>query len=147
MAHISNSSACEGCGHCCSAFTLNTSISTIRQTASKRNDKRLLQWVTVDIEPHPDQATAGVGIITSEVLDYGETIYRCTLLDPETKLCTDYENRPDICRSFPSYIANDETGKHPGTIYESCNLYDELARENVKPQIKTVASVNKEQGQ
>jgi|GEM_PF-3351614 len=30
----------------------------------------------------------------------------CANLDPETRLCTDYENRPDICRSFQA--SNDE---------------------------------------
>jgi Fe-S-cluster containining protein len=58
-----------------------------------------------------------------DILDYnkrvGVTVYRyyfngkkvyalkvpalCRCLDEETGLCTDYENRPDVCRRFPSH--------------------------------------------
>lgn len=27
--------------------------------------------------------------------------YRCDCFDPVTKLCTDYENRPEMCRRYP----------------------------------------------
>jgi hypothetical protein len=29
------------------------------------------------------------------------SFYRCTWFDPETRLCTHYEERPDLCREYP----------------------------------------------
>jgi Fe-S-cluster containining protein len=30
-----------------------------------------------------------------------ETRFNCRMFDPVTRLCKDYENRPDTCRSYP----------------------------------------------
>lgn len=31
--------------------------------------------------------------------------FRCSNFDPETKRCTDYDNRPSMCRGYPWYGA------------------------------------------
>lgn len=33
--------------------------------------------------------------------------YTCKHFDTETRLCNDYENRPDMCRLYPSYNPGD----------------------------------------
>lgn len=37
------------------------------------------------------------------VLQENPPHYTCIHFNTETRLCMDYENRPDMCRNYPSY--------------------------------------------
>lgn len=124
----SDSSACEGCGNCCEAFTLSNPIAEVQKEVSVEDyyDQRFKKWITEDIVPINREDA--VGILKEKFLD-GE-IFRCTLFDTEAKRCTDYDNRPTICMRYPGYAFDDDR-KH-SNVYESCELFDELAAKEMK---------------
>lgn len=89
--HVNNDDACKECGACCRYLFSKIDIPILEE----------------DLE---------------DVLDYhrrlGVTVYRygqqgqhyglkvpclCSCLDEETGLCTDYENRPSVCKVFPGH--------------------------------------------
>lgn len=102
---------CNSCGACCHPFTMVYSpFDLVRLggtldagerrfyedhlTPMRRADGRRMAWWNsgwseMIIDGHPQLIAAHY--------------YKCDRYDPVAKRCTDYENRPDVCRGFPWY--------------------------------------------
>lgn len=46
--------------------------------------------------------------------------FKCDLLDPDKKTCTDYQNRPRICRDYPGKRENINTS----LITDKCGFFE-----------------------
>jgi Fe-S-cluster containining protein len=105
----------SGCtGKCCSVFNYTVTPDELR----KRSEGREGYWADQDrfladmlVELTPEEAVErsvrfGVQDPTPEIdlvkwaTDYGP-LYTCRHWDEETRLCTVYEDRPDMCRDYP----------------------------------------------
>ena len=103
---------CNGCGACCEPYAMMYSPADIDRLAARidpdelafmrehltpmkrRDGRRMAPWNSgftefVDADGHPQ-------LIASHY-------YKCDRYDPVAKVCTDYDNRPDVCRGFPWY--------------------------------------------
>ena len=97
---------CERCASCCKLASSECSYSELKKRA-KNGDIFAEQFTSIFV-PYEDKETARK--VYPEFFDtlekkYGSTngiyFYYCPKLTPEN-LCSDYENRPDICRDFPT---------------------------------------------
>ena len=77
---------CEGCGGCCYGLLVQVIESDFDEHGTPR-----------DSVEGPD--AAGDYYLKQDKQDHG----RCVHLDPETRRCTIYENRPEVCRIFTSH--------------------------------------------
>jgi len=119
---IASHDACADCGICCQVFFKgkNTNGSANLTPRSKR-------WVEQEMEPlTPEQAIALdlLAFTPEQIMEYtaeGYELARCILLDPETKRCTDYENRPSGCVDYPTYCTVKQ--------HKHCPLYDLIIAE------------------
>lgn len=91
---------CAGCGDCCDG-DLFMNVPLVRLILENRddhaNDARALEDADF-IAAHwtPDTIPDGDGWAH----------HTCDRFDPERRRCTDYENRPPVCRDFPNYPSN-----------------------------------------
>ncbi len=105
---------CANCGQCCIAFLPPT-----LEIVKKGGDERNIRWMTEDIRLITPEDVIASGVLPADVVaraaghrDY----HTCNLFDRETFRCTDHENKPSICRSFP-------TGKKEQEPYtQECKL-------------------------
>ena len=51
--------------------------------------------------------------------------YRCLNFDSATRLCADYENRPDVCRGYPWY-GKAPSAKRAGGLPQRCVFASEV---------------------
>ncbi len=142
------SNPCEGCGSCCTIFTLSDVDKkadylkngyTPEYQMSEEN-ARTLKWLEEDIEEikYRDILNYDMFDIRGH-LHYGASIgsmmvwfkrrnirhFQCNLYDPETQKCKDYENRPSVCVGFP-YEGVISCGWQ---MYKQCNLFDITSEE------------------
>ena len=104
---------CNGCGACCDPFVMVYSPLQVRSLALQMDPDELAFY-----REHltPIRRADGRRMVLdwsptgfSEMILDGELIllpafyYRCDRFDRETRQCTDYENRPDVCRGYPWY--------------------------------------------
>ena len=114
-------------GHCCRLFWLPFTSERLLESINARvahgDDDRVGGWLEGVLNYDQAEQVAGMvvyrGMFTREQLvEYGGrrglvvplpgkldvspgNWYTCRLFDDLTNLCTDYENRPDMCRNFP----------------------------------------------
>lgn len=108
---------CNGCGACCEVVPLSYTQSEAQGLALRGEVSwEEARWVVEDLVPisrrvvkesQPFYLQQNV-IPPPDLLFAGEVgilpyFYTCTKWDPETRLCTDYENRPPPCRKYPWY--------------------------------------------
>lgn len=116
---------CKGCATCCNLACSEFSPEQLKEKASK-GDKFATQFTSIFV---PYESEDEAEKIYPEYLKLlGDTInekvyfYHCPKLT-ECKRCSDYENRPEICRLFPD---------NPLSILpESCGFYE--WRQEVEP--------------
>jgi len=85
---------CTDCGHCCVVFThvgITESEAKLKRIKIDRNKKH------------------GTRVKRKEVFHslLGYTVFICWYFDLDTRLCSIYYNRPDICKKF--YCTQDTT--------------------------------------
>lgn len=96
--------SCSKCGACCKLAASEHSYDDLKKMAN-RGDKFAVQFLKVFV-PYPTEIQARSALPEYfELLDsLGENkkvyFYYCPKLTDDN-LCSDYENRPDICKQFP----------------------------------------------
>lgn len=117
--------SCKGCATCCNLACSEFSPEELKEKASK-GDKFATQFLSVFIPYETQKEAEKIYPQYLKLLD--DTIsdkvyfYHCPKLT-ECKRCSDYENRPKICRVFPD---------NPLSILpESCGFYE--WRKEVEP--------------
>jgi len=97
--------SCNMCGACCKLAVSEFSYTQLKQKAV-RGDKFAKQFTSVFV-PYESEEAAQARVpeyfeLSVELLDPNERVYfyYCPKLTPDNK-CSDYENRPDICKDFP----------------------------------------------
>ena len=119
---ISSHDACVDCGICCQVFW---KAKTKNGTANLQ--LRSKQWVEQEmVMLTPDEAIGldQLAFTPEQIKKYaaeGYELARCILLDPETKKCTDYANRPVGCVDYPTYVTVKQ--------HKHCPLYDLIVTE------------------
>lgn len=117
--------ACAGCATCCNLACSEFSPAQLREKAAN-NDNFATQFTSIFI-PYETRDEAQKVYpeyleLLKETLDEEVYFYHCPKLN-ECKRCSDYENRPQICRDFPD---------NPLSILpKSCGFYK--WREEVQP--------------
>lgn len=101
---------CSGCpGACCDPVVLGF---TKLEASRMELDARTRRWVLEDLTPMPGREARAKApqLFTGRQMFQADgtpilfpMVYRCRHLDPDTKLCTNYADRPDQCRDFPRY--------------------------------------------
>ena len=119
---ITDHEACIDCGICCQVFWLGK---VSNGTASLH--PRSKQWVEQEVEFLTADEAIALDLLVfppeqiHSIIAEGYKLARCKLLDPETKKCTDYENRPPGCVNYPTYT---EVKQH-----KHCPLHDLIIAE------------------
>ena len=98
-----NEFTCTQCGNCCRLATSEFSYEQLKQRAA-RGDKFSKDFVSVFIpyksEDDAKKANPEYFELLNEISEEQRVYYYyCPKL--EKNLCSDYENRPDICKDFP----------------------------------------------
>lgn len=94
---------CKGCATCCNLACSEFSPEQLKEKAQK-NDKFASQFTKIFIPYKTREEARKIYPEYIKLLD--DTLqdevyfYHCPKLD-ENKKCSDYENRPEICRTFP----------------------------------------------
>ena len=129
---ISNAEACVDCGHCCQIFHLGkVDIGTMTEEALAALPERDRAWIEHDLIEIPPERGEGIFVDFKNYLNRDDVkTFTYRHYDHDTKRCTDYDNRPDICRRFPIVIGPEEKG-----AYLDCTLWDEQLAE-IKSQLK-----------
>lgn len=111
-------SKCIKCGDCCEFIGLGVALDEIKAEMSYPDrDFILRHWAATGApqrKPNP---------LMSDKCFNGYHWYKCDLLDSQTRLCKDYENRPQICKDCP--------GKNPkpeSLISARCGFMQEESR-------------------
>ncbi len=100
-----NSFNCARCATCCKLACSEFSYEELKEKA-KNNDNFAKQFTSVFV-PYENEEEAYNYYkeyidYLREVLPEGEKVYFYYCPKNKDNLCTDYENRPDICRDFPT---------------------------------------------
>lgn len=89
---------CIKCGDCCEFIATGFMLDeVINNPDFSERDFILEHWTPV--EPPKENRNP---LMSNKCFD-GFMWYGCDLFDSETRLCKDYENRPQICRGYPNY--------------------------------------------
>lgn len=120
-----NNFHCKGCATCCNLACSEFSPDELKLKA-ENGDKFASQFTSIFIPYKSDKEAEKVYPeylkLLSDTIDEKVYFYHCPKLD-ECKRCSDYENRPQICRDFPD---------NPLSILpESCGFYE--WRQEVEP--------------
>lgn len=121
-----NSEYCIGCSDCCQCFYLPGKKDELLK---KELSERTRRWVIDDIIELTVDEVKAIGLIEEKyvnVVKFGESYYKCKLLDRVKNLCKDYENRPLECRRFPTSI------RERGDINYKCRLVKYLLKKREK---------------
>lgn len=87
-------------GHCCVAFTMSRSLDELGNAVDGETLRSMLEPIT------QEEAVERMNRLYPSEGGWAmpdEQLYRCVRWDEETRLCTDYEHRPEMCRSYPAY--------------------------------------------
>lgn len=98
----------EGCGSCCNPVTLPyTRIEAMMLPDIPLDQRQWAERSLTAMSPREAYELApwlrGKKLRTAEGEMVQPFFFRCAHFDPETRRCTDYDNRPYMCRSFPWY--------------------------------------------
>lgn len=116
---------CKGCATCCNLACSEFSPEDLKDKA-QNGDKFATQFTSIFIpyesEREPQKIYPEYLKLLSDTIEDKVYFYHCPKLN-ECKRCSDYENRPEICRVFPD---------NPLSILpESCGFYQ--WRQEVEP--------------
>ncbi len=108
---------CKGCATCCNLACSEFSPEQLKEKAQK-GDKFAIQFTSIfipyEIKEEAEKIYPEYLKLLSDTKDEDVYFYHCPKLT-ECKRCSDYENRPEICRDFPD---------NPLSILpESCGFY------------------------
>jgi Fe-S-cluster containining protein len=124
---------CNGCGACCEPFvTVYGPFDLVRLahtmepeelafhrehlTPMRRKDgRRMAAWNSGFSE----------FVIEGKAQLVATHYYKCDRYDPVAKLCTDYDNRPDVCRGFPWYGQRPDRRK---SLPPTCSFNEDIGR-------------------
>ena len=117
---------CAGCGFCCEVFMLEDP-QVWRQLFL--GDKRVQRWLDKDIIPLSIEEVLGTKYLDpKKALDTidisGCWYYSCRLYNKELQRCTSHNDRPFICRNFPSSFGDVDAFTTP------CNMAVQLYSKN-----------------
>lgn len=98
----------ENCqGDCCVAFKVPFTLQELTEGNVEDNDveeamvmAEMLDPITVEEANWRQEELVKGNPTEFTEADEGH-LFMCKKWDEETRLCTDYENRPDMCRDFP----------------------------------------------
>ena len=98
-----NEYTCSKCGECCRLATSEYSYNQLKQRAM-RGDKFSEDFVSVFVPYETEEEAKKANpeyfkLLNELVVDEKIYYYYCPKL--KNNLCSDYENRPDICKNFP----------------------------------------------
>ena len=113
-----NNFQCKGCATCCNLACSEYSYDELKERAAN-GDNFAKQFTSIFI-PYESREDAEKVYpeylkLLSENTDGDVYFYHCPKLN-ECKRCSDYENRPDICRHFPDNPLD--------MLPESCGFYE-----------------------
>jgi Fe-S-cluster containining protein len=102
---------CNGCGACCHPFAMVYSAFDLERLA-RSLDATELAFYREHLTPMrradgrrmtPWNSGWSEFVIDGHVQLVATHYYKCDNYDEDTRRCTDYDNRPDVCRGFPWY--------------------------------------------
>lgn len=97
---------CLACGSCCRRITVDKSEFGISAgLCLMPEERKLFKSYPGSFVPYIGLQKVGRQKIS--IVLYQMIIEPCPLLDPDTNLCINYENRPTICRAYPFSIISD----------------------------------------
>lgn len=104
---------CNGCGACCDPVVTVISPQHLADgSADQVVGEEEAEWMRIHLTPIRPRRE-GLKLIASwskgvtyftpgdQFVPVLSWFYRCDLYDPETRRCTDFENRPPMCRGYP----------------------------------------------
>lgn len=108
------SADCNGCGACCDPVVNTVSPAELYDGTVDRSDHVYAVWMRKHLTPLPRRDITKLvpwfqgggwsqGIIQGEARVLPSFAWRCDLFDPVARRCTDYDNRPPVCRDYPWY--------------------------------------------
>lgn len=126
---------CNGCGGCCNPVALAVTVSEAmallptdsaipRRPGEQRIDPRTRQWIiheltpitkrqAVELRPELEGRRTSIRLGDGTYSPRPTRYYRCRWYEEDTRQCTNYENRPDVCRDYPPFGPIPE-GMEPG---------------------------------
>ena len=138
---------CNGCGDCCDPVAIIYSQELVRRLTPKQRRTllaaRSVRWILEELVPIPfdvgmaESPHLTSGKTTVEVEGFGTVtigthFYRCTNLDPETRRCNAYDDRPPECSGYPWYDgtpdAYDASMKRATPLPARCSFNADLGR-------------------
>ena len=114
---------CSMCGDCCEDIALNVDlrVGSSWQSAGYMAGRKGRDWAFIQKNFVP----------TGDVVRQGKTVkqkLKCLKFDPEKRICTAHDERPDLCRNYPWYggepVRGDTTMK--GRCSYLADAYDML---------------------
>jgi len=106
---------CIQCGDCCEKIALGLTLDQIKAKSDVPDKNFILEHWTPAEKP-----IAKRNALMSDKQFNGYYWYTCDLFDTKTRKCKDWENRPAICRNYPSRRHTNET-----LISSNCGFYRE----------------------
>lgn len=104
-------------GGCCAAFTLTPSMEEWGEHRLEAEEEAYIADMVIEItagEAVMRLAAFGAKPPGPKKLTDGTQYYRCRHWDEGTRLCREYESRPDMCRNYPGYRGSDKVCEHCG---------------------------------
>jgi Fe-S-cluster containining protein len=83
---------CKKCGMCCSAISIQSPSQARRYFLEV-----ILGWEMIT---HDEAFKKNPYLKKNGQIEKDDYFYKCNKFDEETKKCTDYINRPDVCRNY-----------------------------------------------
>lgn len=95
MNTVSKSKPVTCSGHCCEQFWLPYSPEKIHEMAKDNN-------IVMNENPKEMELISEMIILLKEPDDGLQYMYTCKHFNKQTRLCMNYDNRPNVCRNHPS---------------------------------------------
>jgi Fe-S-cluster containining protein len=87
-------------GDCCVAFPLSSPLSNLWVNQGVEDGLDILMMIVPLTLEEAANRRARFGV-DQAIVDDGGPYYRCIHWDETTRLCTNYDNRPAMCRYYP----------------------------------------------
>lgn len=116
---------CARCGACCEDISVKVSP---EQFVAKAEVEQATEGY-----PGHDSATFVVAHWTplSGPSQHGQYNYRCRRYDADARLCTAWDDRPQVCRGFPFY--DHQPGEQDILLHKQCSYWLDVAPERRRP--------------
>lgn len=89
-------------GHCCVAFYLPTSHDRVEDIREEVRDGEVIADMVIPLSlSEANERLERFGADREYTSESEGHVYTCRHFDDETRLCTIYERRPEMCRDFP----------------------------------------------